>query len=91
MATALVAEALATFDHGGYEGKIAALGCEGGDQGCWPILVNTTLRDDVVIWSDFEQLHRAWRYDEVRPLLFDRTRHVSALSQVKTDAPIQRI
>jgi hypothetical protein len=36
----------------------------------------------VVIWSGFEQPHRrAWRYDELRPFVFDRTQYLSALDR----------
>ena len=70
------------YDHDSSEGKIAVLGCVCGEVGCWPFRVRVTLRDDVVIWSGFEQPHRpAWRYDEMRPFVFDRTQYVSALDR----------
>jgi hypothetical protein len=66
----------------GIEGKIAILGCVCGDVGCWPFLVKITLREDVVIWDGFEQPHRhAWRYDEMRPFVFDRAQYFSAVDR----------
>ncbi len=60
--------------------KIAVLGCVCGVVGCWPFRVKIELRDDVVLWSGFEQPHRrAWRYDRVPPFVFDRTQYISAL------------
>jgi hypothetical protein len=66
--------------HDDPEGKIAVLGCECGDVGCWPFRVRIKLREDVVIWDGFEQPHRpAWRYDKMRPFVFDRGQYFSAL------------
>jgi hypothetical protein len=64
------------------EGKIAVFGCVCGEPGCWPFRVRITLREDVVIWSGFEQPHRStWRYDELQPFVFDRMQYVSALNR----------
>ena len=68
------------YDHDSPEGKIAVLGCVCGEPGCWPFQFRITLRDDVVIWSDFEQPHRTWHYDEIQPFVFDRAQYLSALS-----------
>ncbi len=63
-------------------GKVAVLGCVCGEPGCWPLRVKIEVRDDVVIWSDFEQPHRrSWRYDDLQPFVFDRARYLSALSR----------
>jgi hypothetical protein len=78
----LLGEPTTYYDHDSPKGKIAVLGCECGDVGCWPFRVGITLRDDVVIWDDFEQPHRrAWRYDELRSFVFDRTRYLSPLDR----------
>jgi hypothetical protein len=69
------------YDHDSPEGKIAVLGCACGEPDCWTFRVKTTPRDDVIIWSDFEQPHCAWRYDEVQPFVFDQAQSLSALSQ----------
>jgi hypothetical protein len=76
----LLGEPAAFYDHDSAEGKIAVLGCGCGDVGCWPFWVRIKLRDDVVIWDGFEQPHRpAWRYDDLRPFVFDRGQYFSAL------------
>jgi hypothetical protein len=78
----LLGEPTTYYDHDSSEGKVAALGCECGEVGCWPFQVKIALRDDVVTWSDFEQPHRrAWRYDALRPFVFDRAQYLSALNQ----------
>jgi hypothetical protein len=70
------------YDYDYLDGKIAILGCGCGEVDCWPFRVRVTLREDAVIWSDFEQPHRReWRYDELLPFVFDRTQYLSALSQ----------
>ena len=77
----LLGEPATFYDHD-YPGKIAVLGCGCGDVGCWPMLVEISLRDDVEVWSGFEQPHRsAWRYDEIGPFVFDRARYLSALDR----------
>ena len=76
----LLGESAMFYDRDSVEGKIAVLGCGCGDVGCWPLRVRIKLRDDVVIWDGFEQPHLpAWRYDELRPFVFDRQRYVAAL------------
>ena len=78
----LLGEPTTYYDRDAEDGKVAVLGCARGDPGCWPFRVRITLRDDVVIWSGFEQPHRAaWRYDEMRPFVFDRAQYLSALNQ----------
>jgi hypothetical protein len=78
----LLGEPTTYYDHDDPEGKIAVFGCVCGEPGCWPFQVKITLQDDVVIWSDFEQPHRsAWRYNEMRPFVFDRIEYLSALGQ----------
>ena len=78
----LLGEPTTYYDYDSAEGKIAVLGCGCGDVGCWPFRVSIALRDDVVVWSGFEQPHRpAWRYDELRPFVFDRMQYLSALDQ----------
>jgi hypothetical protein len=78
----LLGEPTTCYDHDSPEGKIPVLGRGCGDVGCWPFRVRITLRDDVVIWDDFEQPHRrAWRYDEMRPFVFDGAQYLSALDR----------
>ena len=79
----LLGEPTTLYDHDSADGKIAVLGCGCGEVGCWPFRVRIKLREDVVIWDGFEQPHRpAWRYDEMRPLVFDRRQYFSALEPV---------
>lgn len=48
--------------------------------GCWPFRVGIRLREDVVIWDDFQQPHRpSWDYVGLRPFVFDRREYVSEL------------
>ncbi len=78
----LLGEPVKFYDYDSSKGKIAVLGCGCGDVGCWPFRVRIELREDVVIWDGFEQPHRRkWRYDEMRPFVFDRTQYCSALDR----------
>ncbi len=40
------------------DGKLAVLGCVCGEPGCWPLQARITVREDVVVWGEFEQPHR---------------------------------
>jgi hypothetical protein len=81
-APVLLGEPTTYYDYDSSEGKVAILGCICGEPGCRSFRVKITLREDVVIWDGFEQPHRrAWRYDELRLFVFDRTQYLSALDQ----------
>lgn len=58
--------------------KATVLGCTCGIVECWFLMVEITLLDDVVIWSDFEQFHRPWVY-ALGPFVFDRAAYERAL------------
>ena len=75
----LLGEPATYYDY--LDGKIAVLGCVCGEVGCWPFRVKIELRDDVVLWSGFEQPLRAWRHDEMRPFVFGRAQYFSALDR----------
>jgi hypothetical protein len=78
----LLGEPVKFYDYDSSKGKIAVLGCGCGDVGCWPFRVRIELREDVVIRDGFEQPHRLkWRYDEMRPFVFDWTQYFSALDR----------
>jgi hypothetical protein len=70
--------------------KPAVLVCTCGEPGCWPLVVRIDVRDDIVVWSDFEQPHRTdehggrdpWSYDPVGPFEFDRSSYKQALARV---------
>jgi hypothetical protein len=58
--------------------KVALLECSCGNPGCWTLLVRVHVLKQVVVWSDFEQLHRDWLYD-LGPFVFDTQQYVAAL------------
>lgn len=70
--------------------KSTVLICGGcGDNGCWPLRVKITVQKEKVIWSDFEQPHRGptskashWKYDELKPFIFDRKQCEKALKKI---------
>jgi hypothetical protein len=75
----------ALYDYGD---KVSVLECECGCAGCWDLNVKITLEDDKVVWSDFEQPHRDedsaggyWKYDELKPFVFDRNEYEVELSK----------
>jgi len=75
-----LSEPVTYYDYDSSQGKISVLGC--GEVGCWPFRVRIKVREDVVIWDGFEQPHRrAWRYDDMRPFVFDRAQYVSDLDR----------
>jgi len=64
---------------GGESGKVPLLGCDCGEWGCWPLLAVVTVTDDEVVWSDFEQPHRATRnYENFGPFRFGRSQYEDA-------------
>jgi hypothetical protein len=77
----LLGEPATYYDYEYFDGKIYILGCRCLKMGCWPFRVKIELRDNEVVWSGFEQPHRAWRYDGLQPFVFDRTQYLSALDQ----------
>jgi hypothetical protein len=61
-------------------GRVAVLGCECGESGCWPLLCRVDFSDDLVVWSDFRQPHRpSWDYREFGPFTFDRRQYLESL------------
>lgn len=58
--------------------KSLLLECECGNSGCWFLLATITVTDDTVVWSDFCQFHRDWKYD-LGPLVFDRASYETQL------------
>ena len=58
-----------------------------GEPGCWPLLARITINHNRIIWSQFEQPHRAgddkavrWAYDDFGPFIFDRSQYALALN-----------
>lgn len=67
----------------GSPGKIAVLGCECGEPGCWPLLTIVGIEAENVTWSYFEQPFRKERdYSQFGPFVFDRSEYVEAVSAV---------
>ena len=58
--------------------KITLLGCDCGIVECWFLLARITLLDELVVWSEFEQFHRNWRYD-LGPFVFEREAYLAAI------------
>ncbi|RUT46595.1 hypothetical protein EJP82_12155 [Paenibacillus anaericanus] len=73
-----------------YGGKTQILGCNCGEPGCWPLVVKITVKDQHIIWSDFEQPHRSeeseggfWNYSQVAPLEFNRKVYEEQLKSIE--------
>ena len=58
--------------------KSLLLQCTCGITECWFLLATITLTDSTVVWSDFCQFHRDWRYD-LGPFVFDRASYEAQL------------
>lgn len=70
--------------HCGPEGKTALLDCGCGCSGCWTLMARVTATEKTVTWSQFEQVHRDWRYDDFS-LMFDRWQYEAALAKVERE------
>ncbi len=78
----LLGEPTESYEFDEPRGKLVVLGCTCGDVGCWPLLVEIAVREDTVIWSDFEQpRRRRWRHDELGPFVFDRAQSMDELQR----------
>ena len=61
-----------TEEHFLSDGEVAVLGCECGEWGCWPLLVEIETDGDAVTWQKFRQPHREKRdYSAFGPFVFD--------------------
>ncbi|MBA2693030.1 MAG: hypothetical protein H0U65_11135 [Rubrobacter sp.] len=78
------------------EEKICLLGCGCGVIGCWPLMARIAVEGETVVWSDFEQPHRAddtlhsserrigvWRYNGFGPFVFEKSRYVAELGKLR--------
>jgi hypothetical protein len=66
--------------------RVHVLGCECGEPGCWPLSVRIDIRDDLVVWQEFQQPHRgpqsragSWRFDSLAAFRFERGQYEQAL------------
>jgi len=72
-------------DHFDAPGKIALLGCECGEVGCWPLAAEVSISADEVRWSAFEQPFRKERdYSQFGPFVFDQVQYEDALKGLLT-------
>lgn len=66
-------------------GKIALLGCNCGEVGCWPLLARVVAEESLVKWTDFEQPYRrGWDYGNFGPFHFPRQQYDRALTSLLT-------
>lgn len=64
-------------------GKIALLGCQCGEVGCWPFYARVDMSASSVTWTDFEQPHRMKQdYSQFGPYSFDRSEYERAVTAV---------
>ena len=68
------------------DGRVAVLGCECGEVGCWPLRVRITVDATTVTWSDFQQPHRDWNYAGLGPFLFSRQRYEDEVTRIGRSA-----
>lgn len=65
---------------------VQVLQCDGcHEPGCWPLMCRVEVREDRVIWSDFEQPHwdsgdGRWRYNTFGPFDFERSQYDAAIA-----------
>lgn len=73
--------------------KTQLLECECGCWGCWPLLVDIVVLEDVVIWKAFENEFRKtepnkWNYPESFVFKFDRKQYETALQNAMNTGTI---
>lgn len=77
--------------YGEDEDKISLIDCTCGCEGCWTFACKIDVQGDIVIWSDFEQVHRReggwtdkpWIYDELGEFVFDKEQYLSEISKLQ--------
>ena len=67
------------------------LGCECGELGCWPLMARIDVREGEIVWSDFEQPHRAdsWSYQALGPIGFERNQYEDALARAERTSALR--
>ncbi len=78
-------------DFGEAEEKVALLDCPCGCEGCWTFAAKISETENLIIWSNFEQVHRKgelsdviWNYDSLGKFEFDREEYLKELEKLKT-------
>lgn len=61
-------------------GRVAFLGCECGEVGCWPLEASVVVTDQAVAWFNFGQPFRPdWDYSGFGPFVFERGQYDPAV------------
>lgn len=69
------------YAFGDTPGTIALLGCNCGDVGCWPLLAQVVLTNDLATWRNFTQPHRPNRdYTPFGPFTFRLPQYQQAVN-----------
>ena len=62
--------------------RVAVLGCECGETGCWPLEAAVHVNKTTVTWTEFRQPHRPqWSYAGFGPFVFDASTYRAAVSE----------
>ena len=67
-------------------GRVALLGCDCGEVGCWPLFARVRRESGAVVWESFENPHRPQRdYSGFGPFTFGGTAYAAAVRALRTD------
>lgn len=70
--------------------KSDILGCECGSSGCWTFMAKVIEKQDSVIWTEFEQIHRSkdsasyWDYSDFGDLEFNKDEYFKKVNELIT-------
>jgi hypothetical protein len=70
--------------------KSDILDCECGSPGCWTLMIKVIEKQDTVIWTEFEQIHRSkdsanyWDYSDFGDLEFNKNEYFKRLNELIT-------
>lgn len=67
------------------------LDCTCGCQGCWPLSLKIKEKNDVIVWSDFENVYRTnltnpdhnWDYSKLGPFTFDKEQYETEMQKLR--------
>ncbi len=74
-----------TMYNGSESEQVAVLDCTCGCEGCWTFMLRVIETDDCIIWTDFEQIHRAkgshnyWDYSNFPNFKFNKTDYLNKI------------
>ncbi|WIW69882.1 hypothetical protein [Anaerosinus gibii] len=64
--------------------KVPIYGCTCGCVECWPLEVAIDIGKDVVVWYDFEQIHRkTWQYNKLGKFSFNKQQYFEEVEKLK--------